>query len=99
MLENIRANHSKDLDLHALLSQSASQSYMSQPYRGHVILNHADNTDIDIQVSTSVLEVVGVLNWFMTIYTFFPLFLLIYFMRRHCIRLIEHQLESSFMDH
>ena len=50
MLENVRDTHSEDLELHALLSQSASQSYRSQPYRGYVMLNSNEETAVEIQV-------------------------------------------------
>lgn len=51
MLENIRDKYSKDFGLHALLSQTSSQSYMSQPYRGYMLLsNEEEATTVDIQV-------------------------------------------------
>lgn len=50
MMENVRDMHSEDLELHALLSQSASQSYMSQPYRGYLMLNNKEETTAEIQV-------------------------------------------------
>lgn len=50
MLETIAKEHANDSDLHALLSQSAMQSYKSQPFRGYTLLNHDGETATDIQV-------------------------------------------------
>lgn len=50
MLETIVEQYSDDGDLHALLSESAGQSYRSQPFRGFTLLNHGGDTVVDIQV-------------------------------------------------
>ncbi|XP_067928936.1 fatty acid synthase-like [Watersipora subatra] len=50
MFETVNTQHSKDVELFSLLSQSSDQSCVSQPYRGYTILNHPDHQIMDIKV-------------------------------------------------